>query len=153
MNDLLVKKFDTGKIIQGSAIMKIKNFNPKNLIVQHLTVRGCEKKIEINHLGNGYIMDTFHRVDIQEIGKIGGKVIQIYGGVIHRENFEVSPFRKLIDKLFVLRQKYKDEKNEGIQLLVKLLLNSLDREQMRKKIEKNSLLNQNSGWWVNLMKN
>ena len=47
---------------------------------------------------NGYIIDQLTSVDIQEIVKIGGKVIEIYKGDIYRENFEVSPFRKVIDK-------------------------------------------------------
>ena len=34
---------------------------------------------------NGYIIDTLTSVDIQEIVKIGGKVIGIYEGVIDRE--------------------------------------------------------------------
>ena len=84
---------------------------------------------------NGYIIDTLTSVDIQEIVKIGGKVIEIYEGVIYRENFKVSPFRKVIDKLFALRQKYKDEGNEVIQLSVKLLMNSLYGENIRKDIE------------------
>ena len=49
---------------------------------------------------NGYIIDTLTNVDIQEIVKIGGKVIEIYEGVIYRENFGNSPFRKVIEKLF-----------------------------------------------------
>ena len=36
MNDELVNKFNTGNFNQGSAILKIKYYNPKNLIVQHL---------------------------------------------------------------------------------------------------------------------
>ena len=56
---------------------------------------------------NGYIIDILTSVDIQEIVKIGGKVIKIYEGVIYRENFKVSPFKKVIDKLFALRQEYK----------------------------------------------
>ena len=52
---------------------------------------------------NGYIIDTLTSVDIQEIVKIGGKVVEIYEGVIYRENFKVSPFRKVIDILFKLR--------------------------------------------------
>ena len=59
---------------------------------------------------NGYITDTLTSVDIQETFKIGGKLVQIYEGVICRENFKISPFRKVIEKLFALRQKYKDEK-------------------------------------------
>ena len=84
---------------------------------------------------NGYIVDTITSVDIQEIVKIGSKVIEIYEGVINRENFKVSPFRKVIDISFKLRQKYKDEGNEVMQLLVKLLMNALYGEQIRKDIE------------------
>ena len=84
---------------------------------------------------NGYIIGTLTSVDIQEIVKIGGKVIEIYEGVIYKENFKVSPFRKVIDKLFALRQKYKDDNIDVMQLLVKLLMNSLYGENIRKDIE------------------
>ena len=84
---------------------------------------------------NGYIVDTLTSVDIQEIVKIGGKVEEIYEDVIYRENFEISPFRKVIDKVFALRQKYKDEGNDVMQILVKFLMNSLYGEDIRKDIE------------------
>ena len=84
---------------------------------------------------NGYIVDHLTSVDIQEIVKIGGKVIEIYEGVIYRENFEISPFRKVLAELFALRQKYKDENNDVMQFLVKLLLNSLYGGNIRKDIE------------------
>ena len=45
MNDELVEKFSTGIFTQGSAILKNKNYNPKNLIVQHLPVKERDKKI------------------------------------------------------------------------------------------------------------
>ena len=51
---------------------------------------------------NGYIIDTLTSIDIQEIAKIGGKVIRIYEGVIFRENFKISPFRKVVERLFAL---------------------------------------------------
>ena len=41
---------------------------------------------------NGYIIDTLTSVDIEEIVKISGKVVQIYEGVSYRENFKISPF-------------------------------------------------------------
>ena len=85
---------------------------------------------------NGYIVRTSTSVQIQEIVKIGGRVIEIYEGVIYRKNFiKISPFKKTIDKLFELRQKYKDENNDVMQLLVKLNMNSLYGEQIRKDIE------------------
>ena len=45
---------------------------------------------------NGYIIDILTSVDIHETVKIGGKVIEIYEGVIYRKNFKMSPFRKLL---------------------------------------------------------
>ena len=84
---------------------------------------------------NGYIIDTLTSVDIQQIVKIGGKVIEIFEGVIYREIFRECPFRKVIEKIFALRQKYKDEGNDVMQLLVKLLMNSLYGENIRKDIE------------------
>ena len=98
MNDELVEKFNTGDFTKGSAILKAKYYNPKNLIVQHLPVKEREKKIEIIRMRNGYIIDHRTSVDIQKIVKIGGKVIEIYEGVIYQENFKVCPLRKVIDK-------------------------------------------------------
>ena len=103
MNSELVQNFNTDVFTRGSAILNIKYFNPKNLIVQHLPVKEKEKKIQINRMRNGYIIDTLASVDIQEIVKIGVKVIQIYEGVFYRENFEVSPFRKVNDKKYLFQ--------------------------------------------------
>ena len=74
-------------------------------------------------------------VDIQELVKIGGKVIDFYEGFIYRENFKVSPFTKNNDNLFALGQTYEDEKNDVMQLWVKLLMRILYGEQTRKDIE------------------
>ena len=70
MNDTLIEKFNNGKFNQGSAILKIKYYNPRNLIVQHLPVKEKDKKIEINRMRNGYITLILTSVDIQEIVKI-----------------------------------------------------------------------------------
>ena len=39
MNDEIVKKFNEGNFPQGSAILKIIDYNPKNLTVQHLPAK------------------------------------------------------------------------------------------------------------------
>ena len=83
----------------------------------------------------GYIVDVLTSVDIQENVKTVGKVIENYNGVNSRENFKESPFKKVIDKLFEIRQKYKDEINDVMQLLVRLIMISLHRGQIRKVIE------------------
>ena len=83
---------------------------------------------------NGYITQVLTTVDIQEIVKIGGGVIEIYEAVTYREKFKINPFEKVITKLFALRQKYKEENNEVMQLLVKLIMNALYGEFLRKDI-------------------
>ena len=137
MNDVYVKAFNDQTFNEDgdeSAILTIKYYNPPDLIFQHLPIKEKVKKVEVNRMRNGYIIDTLTSVDIQEIVKIGGKVVQIYEGVIYRENFKISPFRKVIEKLFALRKKYKDEKNDLMQGLVKLIMNSLYGVQIRKDI-------------------
>ena len=84
---------------------------------------------------NGYFIDTLTSDDIQEIVKIGKKVIEFYEWVKYRESFRVSPLRKIIDEIFALRQKHKAENNDVMQLLVKLLMKSLNGEQIGKNIE------------------
>ena len=82
LNDELVEKFNNQTFTRGSAILKIKYYNPKNLIVQRLPVKEREKKNEINRMRNGYIVQTLTSVDIQEIVNVGVRVIGIYEGVI-----------------------------------------------------------------------
>ena len=96
MNTTFVDAFNnqtSNEDCDESAISTIKYYNPPDLIFQHLPIKEKVKKIEVNRMRNGYIIDTLTSVDIQEIVKIGGKVVEIYEGVIYRENFEVSPFR------------------------------------------------------------
>ena len=89
----------------------------------------------MNRMRSSYIIDTLTSVDNQEIVKIGGKVIQIHEGVTYRENFEKSPFREVIEKLFAAKQNYKDENNIVMQLLVELLMNKLYGKNIRKDID------------------
>ena len=58
---------------------------------------------------NGCIIGTLTSVDICEIVKMGGEVIEFYEGNIYRENFKISLFRKVMEKLFASRPK-KDKK-------------------------------------------
>ena len=83
----------------------------------------------------GYFIDTLTSVDTCEIVKIGKRVIEIYEGVIYRENFKISLSRKVIEGLFASREKYKDEHNDLMQKLVKLLMNSLYGVQIRRDID------------------
>ena len=44
MNEEIVKKFNEGNFTQGGAVLKVKYYNSKNLIVQHLPVKKQVKK-------------------------------------------------------------------------------------------------------------
>ena len=44
MNDEFVEKFNNGNFTQVSAISKVKYYNPRTLIVQHIPVKEREKK-------------------------------------------------------------------------------------------------------------
>ena len=79
---------------------------------------------------NGYIIDT--PVDIQEIVEIGGKLKELYERVFYEENFKTSLLWKKTEKLFSKRQKCKDESNELMHKLDKLIMNSLRWVQTRK---------------------
>ena len=94
---------------------------------------------------SGYIIDHIISVDNQEIVEIGGKVVEIYEVVIYRDNFKITPVRRVIDNLFALGQQYKDKKDEVMQILVNLLLNSLYGRIYEKILKKDSLVNQNIG--------
>ena len=138
MNNVYVEAFNNQTFNQDgdeSAILRIKYHNPPNLIIQHLPVKQKSKNVEVNRMRIGYIIDTLTSVDVCQIVKIGGRVIEIYEGVIYRENFKISPFRKVIETLFALRQKYKDEHKDLMQKLVKLIMNSLYGIEIRKDVD------------------
>ena len=75
-----------------SAIIRIKYYNPPDLIFQHRPGKEKVKNIEVKRMRNGYIIDTVTSVDICENVKTGGRVIEIYEGVIYRVKFKISPF-------------------------------------------------------------
>ena len=139
MNIVYVEAFNIQTFNQDgneSAILKIKFYNPPDLILQLLPDTEKVKNTELNQFRNCYLMDFLANVDFQEIVKIGGKFVEINESVIYWGNFKISPFRKGLENLFDLRQIYKDEGNDLMQSLVKLKVNSLYGVQFRKdKIE------------------
>ena len=106
MKNVYVEAFNIktfNQVGNESGILTIKYYKPPNLIFQHLPVKEKVKKIEVNRMRHGYIIDTLTSVDTCETVKLGGKVIVIYVGVIFWQNFKISPFIKVIEKLFALR--------------------------------------------------
>ena len=57
---------------------------------------------------NGFIIEILTSFAIQEIFKIGGKVITVYGVLLIQKIFEKPLFRNIIEKLIALGQRYKD---------------------------------------------
>ena len=105
MNDVYVEAFKNQIFNQDGnelVILKMKNYNSPNFMFENLPVKEKIKNIEVNRLRNGYIKDTLACLDIQKNVKMSGKVVEIYEGVIYRENFKISPFRRAIEKLFAL---------------------------------------------------
>ena len=117
-----------------SVILKTEYYKPPDNIFQHLPVKEKVGIFEVSRMRNGYIIDTFTSADICETVKTGAKVIEIYEGVLYRKNFRISPFKKISEKLFALRRKYKDELNDLMQGLVKLITNSLNGAQIGRDI-------------------
>ena len=129
-----------------SAILELKYYIPTNLLLQHLLIEGKIKNTEVSSMRNGYINDTLTSVDIQGILKIGRKMIRIYEGVIYRENFKISSLWKIIEEKFNSRQSYEDEKNNSVQGLAKLFINSSYRVQIQKYV--NDSFYCESGTWM-----
>ena len=66
-------------------------YNHPQLIFRHLPIKEKVKYIKVKRMRHGYIVDALTFLDIQEIIKMGGKVVEIYEAVIYRESFKVSP--------------------------------------------------------------
>ena len=72
MNNVYVEAVNNQTFNQDgdeSAILRIKYYNPRNFLFQHLPVKEKVKNVEVNRMRNGYIIDTLTTVDICEIDK------------------------------------------------------------------------------------
>ena len=88
MNDVYVGAFKIQTFTKNGnerTILELKYYNPHDHLIQHFPVEEKVKTIEVNRMQNSYNIDTLTNVDIEEIVEIGGKVIEIYEGVINRE--------------------------------------------------------------------
>ena len=98
VNDVYVDAFNNQTFNQDgneSANLKLKYYNPSDLIFQHLPVKENVKNIEINSMRKLYFIETLTSVDIQDIVKNGGKVIEIYEGVVYKKTFRYRLLEKL----------------------------------------------------------
>ena len=78
-------------------------------------------------------------------------MIRIYESVTYRENFKISPLRKVIENLFALGKNYEDERNGLMQNLVIIIMNIFYGVQMRKDFNDFFIVNLNIKWKQNIM--
>ena len=130
--------FNTQKFRPRTGIFTILYKYPDNLFFQPIPAKDkiivSNKKQELIRFRNGVISDTLTSVDIQEIVRAGGTIINIYQGIVYERNMEKNPFNRFIKRLFDQRLKYKKEENEVGSNLVKLLMNSLYGKTVQKDI-------------------
>ena len=92
------------------AMLQTKFYNPPNLLFQQLAVKEKIKNDDVNRMRKSSIVDTSTLVAICENVERGGKVIQIYEGVIYRQNIKILPLRNFMENLLILGQKHETEK-------------------------------------------
>ena len=108
MNDAVCYLFNSGKWNQLNrcAFLTVKHHNPDNLIFQHIpineNIKNPYKKNrleEINRMRNGIIIDTLTSIDIVEIVKYGGVILDVYEGFFCH-NLEFNPYTEFVTDMF-----------------------------------------------------
>ena len=142
MNDSICTLFNSGRWneVNRSAFLTVKYHNPENLIFQHLPVK---EKInnpyknnrfeEINRMRNGLIIDTLTSVDIVEIVKCGGVILEIYEGFFCH-NLEYNPYTEFVTDMFEKRDLFKSQGKDLLQNLAKKIGLSVYGGNIRKDI-------------------
>ena len=92
--------------LNRTAFLTIKYFNPENLIFQHLPKKEKIKNQyknnrleEINRMRNGIIIDTLTGIDIVEIVKCGGIILEIYESFFCH-NLEFNLYTEFVTAMF-----------------------------------------------------
>ena len=127
MNDSICTLFNTGRWneLDRSAFLTVKYHNPENLIFQHLPLK---EKIEnpyknnrleeINGMRIGIIIDTLTSIDIVEIVKYGGIILEIYEGFFCHI-LEYNPYTEFVTDMFEKRYLFKSQGKDLLQNLAK----------------------------------
>ena len=127
MNDALCYLFNSGKWnqLKRSTFFTIKYHNPENLIFQHLPIKEKNKNPyknnrfeEIDRMRNGIIIDTLTSVDIVEIVKCGGVILEVFEGFFCH-NLEYNPYTEFVTDMFRKRDMFKSQGKELLQNLAK----------------------------------
>ena len=142
MNDAICSLFNSDRWneLNRSAFLTVKNHNPPNLIFQHLPIKEKfenpyknNRLEEINRMRNGIIIDTLTSVDIVEIVKYGGIILEIYEGFFCR-NLKYNPYTEFVTNMFEKRGLFKSHGKDLLQNLAKKIGLSVYGGNIRKDI-------------------
>ena len=111
--------------LKRSSFLTVKDHNPENLIFQHLPVKEKvenpyknNRLEEINSMRNGIIIDTLTSVDIVEIVKCGGIILEVFEGYFCH-NLEYNPYTEFVTDWFEKRHFFKSQGKDFFPKLVK----------------------------------
>ena len=142
MSDAVCTLFNSGRWneLNRSAFLTIKYHNPANLVFQHLPIKEKIKNPykknrleEINRMRNGIIIDTLSSVDIVEIVKCRGVILEVYEGFFCH-NLEYNPYTEFVTDMFEIRDMFKSQGKELLQNLAKKIGLSVYGGNIRKDI-------------------
>ena len=142
MNESFCTLFNSGRWneLNRSAFLTVKYHNPENLIFQHLPVKEKFKNPyknnrleEINRMRNGIIIDTLTSVDIVEIVKYGGVILEVFEGFFCH-NLEFNPYTEFVTDMFEKRDLFKSRGKDLLQNLAKKIGLSVYGGNIRKDI-------------------
>ena len=116
------------KNLNNSGFFKVKYYNPEYLILQHSAVNEevfneSKNKIErVNRFRNGHITQHLTSVDIEQIVRIGGIILEFIEGFIC-DNLDYNPFTEYVHDLIDKRNEYKNQGKNILQLMFKDTVN------------------------------
>ena len=142
MSDAVCSLFNSGKRneLNRSAFLTVKYHNPENLVFQHLPVK---EKIEnsyknnrleeISRMRNGIILDTLTSIDVVEIIRCGGVILEVYEGFFCH-NLEYNPYTEFVTDMFQKTVFFKSQGKDLLQNLAKKIGLSVYGGNIRKDI-------------------
>ena len=105
------------------AFLTVKYHNPENLTFQHLPVKERienpykNKRLEeINRMRNGVIVDTLTSVDVVEVVKCGGVILEVVEGFFWY-NLEYNPNTEFATDMFERRDFFESQGKDLLQNL------------------------------------
>ena len=123
-----------------SGFFDVKYYNPENIIFQHLSVKEQvfnpikNRSEEVSRFRNGYIKQHLTSIDIEEIVRVGGDIIEFFEGLIF-DNLDCNPFEKFVLDMTAKRNKFKKEKKNILQTQAKEVSNAVYGYSIRSDIE------------------